>query len=245
MATPNVPPAGRDAELTVLRGPELGRIDVLFATIHPGWDRRVTVWWTDGADEHWGDHTPLDEERQPKGETTWNTHVWETARSMDAEVLINLRRVSAVSRQRVYGQPAGGNVEEISLYTFRQRAFDTLCHELLHVVQNWSLGPETFMSRYGEATLRAQLGDPFNLSPPSHFGATSIFDEKRGYFRNPFEISAMQYGKDRVSAHIQALNDGKFDDILPIERMRAMVTEWSKANPVPSHPPGKGNRIKP
>lgn len=239
-APPVIPPGGRDAELIVLRGPELGRIDVLFATIHPGWDRKVRVWWTDGVDEHWSDRTPTRMEDAPKGETPWTAHVWPEARALDAEVMINLRKVSLEALQTVFGQPKGGTAQEIAFYPFRQRAFDTLCHELLHVVQNWSLGPDNFMQRYTAETTHAQFSDPFNLSPPSHFGAASILDAKRGYFRNVFEISARRYGQDMVSRHITALNNGDFDDLMPIERMRAMVAEFSAANPVPKPPPPRG-----
>jgi hypothetical protein len=245
---PNIPPGGRDAELKVLRGPELGRIDPIFATIRPGWDRRVTVYWTDGSDEHWPEGRDDDPNTAIAGTVPFGrVHVWDVGRSMDAEVLVDLQVGRDKALMPAFGQPAVGGVQDVSLNLFRHALFRTLCHELLHVVQNWVKGPDAFADDYADQMWRGQYDDPFNLSPPSYIQGRprSIFDGSRGYERNIYERTAFDFGKQKLSEHLQALNAEKFDDILPIERMRKMVTDWSTANPVPKAAPGKANRIRP
>lgn len=237
MPAPNVPPGGLDAELKVLRTPELLRLAPEVATIRPGWDRRVSAWFTDGKDEHWPEGLEDSAGSHVSGllaqSRLWTApSVWDQGKLMEATVLIDLKERIAKAAQPAFGQPAAGGVLQASLYPFRHEVFRTLCHELLHVAQAWDLG-EGFTGAYIEETWHAQLGDPFNLDPQPGYGGGSIFDPKRGYFRNRFEVEAAQFGQKQLSANLTDLNDGRFDDILPIERMRKMVGEWNERNPVP------------
>lgn len=246
MPAPNIPPGGLDAEVKILRGPELLRLAPQVAMMHPGWDRRVTVWWTDGKDEHWPDDTEDTGGSRVAGQMAhskvWTEpSAWDQGQLLEATVLVDLKERIAKSAQPAYGQPALGGVMQVSIYPFRHEVFSTLCHELLHVAQAWELG-DRFGAAYVAETFIGQVGDPFNLNPRPGFGAGSIFDPKRGYFRNSFEVDARQFGQKQLSANITDLNDGKFDDILPIERMKKMLGEWNARNPVP--PPRTPTRMR-
>jgi hypothetical protein len=224
-AAPGYPTAHRDsAEVRVLHRAELARIDVLFGNVRPNtetfrdqdWDRRVTVWWTEGKDKHWEGllgmgpsvigTVPVDRVR-----------VWESLRLLEGEILIDIAALETLSTFTEKG------VSSIPYAMYRNQAFNTLCHELLHVVQVWVEGNFGFSARYAREWAHGQ----FSVSEDR----TSLFDWHRGWQHNVLERSAMNYGNLMRGTHAEALSDGKFDDLLPVERLRLRAEEWATRNP--------------
>lgn len=203
----------------VLDRAALTRLDGLLVTIRPRgetfrdppWDHRVRVWWTEGKDEHWAgtlpgrDHTtahvPPDRVRRS-----------DAFRLLEAEVLIDLDELERESRFTEKGRTS------LPYGMFRNTAFRTLSHELLHVVQAWVEGGTGFALRYASEWLQGQ----FSVRESSH----SVLDWQRGYETVMLEKSAFAYGRRMIDQHAEALDLGAFDDLLPIDRIRQRIAAF-------------------
>lgn len=193
-----------------LNNSQLSRISTVFSTIQPGWTQKVEVIYTkDKSGKEWA---LLGSADNTAGVMT-SSSLRKSVKFLYAKVTIDLSMVTNKINVSLTLKRGGGyetQTSKASLNEKRQQLFQTLTHELLHVIQAWVWGGEdSWAAQYQQARQ-----DVFSKS---------FFSESRkenpGY-ANRYELAAFRYGTQWVSEHRTQLNNGDFDDMIPIEYLK-------------------------
>jgi hypothetical protein len=84
-----------------------------------------------------------------------------------------------------------------SINEIRACVFDTIMHELQHVIQGWVWGEQ--------------------------WGRMSNHAASKGYHKDRYELAAETAGNSWVTNHITQLSAGAFDDLIPIEIIKRLI----------------------
>lgn len=171
--------------------------------------KRVTAFFTDGKDHPTWRSAGIAEDATATGGVT--VRVINTGADMELRATVSVDvAVAAGPRQSlslVVG--LGGGPPRTSAHSVRQRfrearrnTMTTLVHELRHVLSSWTNGLVPGTNRNLEEVLYAAA-------------------HARDGYMNAFEREAFAFARDWMAANGARVDDGAFDDLLPIDIIRA------------------------
>ena len=201
-----------------LDGPAIARIHPVANTIRPGWSKRVEAVYTVGkSDPIWSDASGNE------GGTTLTTTARAAVQHLNAIIAVDVQMRALPSAGSIVLSSSGGGTVTFSKPSFvevRRAVFQTLCHELFHVVQGWAYGGnEQFSIRYAEAWNDAQA---IAATRDPSVWTSSEAAANAGY-SNRYEKAAFAQADQALRMLKPQVDTGLFDPYLPIPLIRSQA----------------------
>jgi hypothetical protein len=184
----------------------LNRISDLFAKARKPYAKHVTVFYTDGKDHPTWQAAGFTDDKATAGVTVRVIN-WVQDMELRATVAVDVAACAGpkTSLSLMIGRGPVANTRRQTFRDARRKTMETLVHELRHVLKNWQLG-------------LVHEGSRRNLADALYAAAY----RKDGY-DNAFERDAFTFAAGWIEANGKAVDDGRFDEVLPVEMIRSFA----------------------